>query len=111
MYVNSTYNTISVLIIFILLYLTSTKEMKEQEGCGISWRCLASLLDPNSPEVIMAPSHKSGWQTLLSSLDNKTQEIVAWQWFLDKRKACRTDHPEGGRWVRSRERRYKSNCG
>lgn len=59
-------------------YLTSTKEMKEQEGCGISVSSLASPLDPNSPEVIMAPSHRSGQQTLLSSLNNKTKHRKLW---------------------------------
>lgn len=45
--------------------------MKELKGCGISLKCLASPLDPNSPEVIKAPSHRSGQQTLLSALDKR----------------------------------------
>lgn len=65
-------------ITLILFYLISTMEMKEPEGCGISLRCLASPLDPNSPEVITAPSHRSGQQTLLSSLDNKTKHRKLW---------------------------------
>lgn len=65
-------------ITLILFFLTSTKDMKEAEGCGISLRYLASPLDPNSPEVIMTPSHRSGQQTLLSSLDNKTKHRKLW---------------------------------
>lgn len=44
--------------ILILLFLTSAKAMKEPEGHGISWRYLASPLDPNSPEEITARSHR-----------------------------------------------------
>lgn len=62
----------------ILLYLTFTKEMKQPEGCGIPLGSLTNPLDPNSSEIIMAPSHRSGQQTLLSSLDNKTKHRKLW---------------------------------